>query len=393
MINTIIDIYHGNRVDFQAVKNAGILAVLHKATEGVSTRDSTYRQRREQAKALGFLWGAFHFSSGGSVSEQVENFLTHARPQDDEVMALDWEPSSNGPDMTLEQARHFVQTIKDETGRYPIVYGGHTIREAIGHSTDPILAKCPLWYARYANAPIGIPTQVWPTYTLWQYTDGDNGPQPHHTPGVGGADRNIFQGTAAELAAQWPFTHRTEGAPNGAGFAAVLEANGEAPEVNAPAPAHGGHGGPGNAADRAKIPRAREIANTPAEYRAVQREAADELLRLAGEDWPHDGCAINLSDLLQKAGIDVPNILQALGLGDHLRDERGWQVIPNGEQQPGDVGSTCGPTPHHGFDHIYMVLERRGGDEMLVADNQEPQPHTRYVSGRGKTPTKFFLRA
>ena len=152
---------------------------------------------------------------------------------------------------------------------------------------------------------------------------------------------------------------------------------------------------PANSAtgDKSKIPTLLEIANDPEAYREVQHEAAQELFSLAGEDWPHDGCAINLSDLLQKAKIPVPDILQALKLGSHLRDHRGWQVIPNGQQQPGDVGSTCGTTPNHGFDHIYLVLQRVDEDEMVIADNQKPQPHTRFVSGKGKTPTKFFLRA
>jgi lysozyme len=223
MINTIIDIYHQNAIDLQAAKDGGVIAVIHKATEGATIRDSRYQDRRTQAKALGLLWGAFHFSSGGSVSDQVEIFLAHATPTDDDLISLDWEPSTNGPNMPIEDARHFVQMIRDETGRWPVIYGGALLRESISHQPDPILANCPLWYSRYANAPVGIPTQVWPTYTLWQYTDGDVGPQPHDTPGAGaGIDRNIFQGTASDLRAQWPFTKKEDGAPPGSGFATIL---------------------------------------------------------------------------------------------------------------------------------------------------------------------------
>ena len=165
----------------------------------------------------------------------------------------------------------------------------------------------------------------------------------------------------------------------------------------APVGSVGGHapvaGGNGATSDKSRIPKVLEIASDPAAYRDVQHEAAQELFAGAGEDWPHDGCAINLSDLLQKGGIPVPDVLQALKLGTHLRDHRGWQIIANGQQQPGDVGSTCGTTANHGFDHIYMVLQRVDQDEMVIADNQRPQPHTRFVSGKGRTPTKFFLRA
>jgi hypothetical protein len=46
--------------------------------------------------------------------------------------------------------------------------------------------------------------------------------------------------------------------------------------------------------------------------------------------------------------------------------------IPVGQQQAGDVGSTCGPTAHHGYDHIYLVLERQDSDKMVIVDNQKP---------------------
>jgi lysozyme len=223
MINTIIDMYHGNSIDFEETLEGGIVAIIHKATEGANFRDSKYHERRERAKELGFLWGAYHFSTGGSVSDQVENFLSYATLEDDDLISLDWEPS-DGPDMTLDQARHFVQMIKDETGRWPLIYGGHLLRESIGHNPDPILGNCPLWYSRYANSPIGIPTPVWPTYTLWQYTDGDVGPEPHETPGTSGVDRNIFQGTTQELKALWPFTRREKRVRHGAGFQAILRA-------------------------------------------------------------------------------------------------------------------------------------------------------------------------
>ena len=233
MINTIIDIYHGNNIDLEQCFRGGIVAIIHKATQGATMRDSRYHQRRQRAKEIGFLWGAYHFSTGGPVSAQVDNFLTHARPEDDELISLDWEPS-DGPDMTLDQARHFVQMIKDETGRWPVIYGGHLLRESIGHNPDPILRNCPLWYARYANAPIGIPTQVWPTYTLWQYTDGDVGPEPHDTPGTTGADRNIFQGTTDQLKDAWPFVRREQEAALGPGFQHILEAPAEPPKKETP---------------------------------------------------------------------------------------------------------------------------------------------------------------
>jgi len=109
--------------------------------------------------------------------------------------------------MTLEAAHRFVEMIRNETGRYPLIYGGAMLRETVGTQPDPILANCPLWYARYRDRPIGIPTQIWKTYTLWQYSDGNETP-PQLVNGIGRCDRSYFNGTLDELRAQWPFTRK-----------------------------------------------------------------------------------------------------------------------------------------------------------------------------------------
>ena len=141
------------------------------------------------------------------------------------------------------------------------------------------------------------------------------------------------------------------------------------------------------------IPSLVTLASNGNQLLAAQHVAADRLLKFDGEKFPSDGCAITLSVLMQDAGVGVKDTFQALALGNVLK-ERNWQLVPIGQQKSGDVGSTCGPTAHHGFDHIYLVLEVLNSDEMVIADNQEPKPHFRFASGKGgKTPTKFFLRA
>jgi hypothetical protein len=142
------------------------------------------------------------------------------------------------------------------------------------------------------------------------------------------------------------------------------------------------------------IPNLLKIASDPSQLVAAQHVAAKRLVDFDGEIYPSDGCAITLSVLLQDAGIAVPDTFQAIVLGNLLKSKRNWQVIALGEQQPGDVGSTCGPKPDHGRDHIYLVVKVLNTDEMVVADNQQTAPHFRWASGKGgKTPTKFFLRA
>jgi chitosanase len=146
------------------------------------------------------------------------------------------------------------------------------------------------------------------------------------------------------------------------------------------------------AADGAGIEKLVALGSNPQSLRAAQAIAAQRLLAFDREVFPHDGCAITLSVLMQQAGIEVSDTFPAIALGQALQ-RRGWKKIPVGEQRRGDVGSTCGTVAHHGTDHIYLVLRDVNEDEMVVADNQATTPHFRFASGQGKSPTTFFLRA
>lgn len=120
---------------------------------------------------------------------------------------------------------------------------------------------------------------------------------------------------------------------------------------------------------------------------------AQKIAKTAWPDFPHNGCAANLSALLQLAGIDVPMILGAGKLARTI-EGRGWKRISVGSQQAGDIGVTFDQGLPPGADHIYLVLSiDSNNDEMSIADNQYEKPHFRYASGHDKTPTKYFLRA
>ena len=132
MIDTIIDVNHENSLNFAKLQEAEIVAIVHKATEGSTFKDAKYQSRKKQALKLGFLWGAYHFSSGADPVAQVDNFLSVEDAEDPKTLiALDWEDSTSGDNMTLAQAQEFVSEVKKRTGRFPLVYGGHLIRENV----------------------------------------------------------------------------------------------------------------------------------------------------------------------------------------------------------------------------------------------------------------------
>jgi lysozyme len=203
MINAVIDLSHHNRIsDFSSVKAAGIHAIIHKATQSTRYVDPDYTINRRKALDAGLRVGAYHFGVAGNAEDQAEHFLEKAK--ENPLLVLDFEGNPQGLDMSLIEAEHFVRHIYDLTGRYPGLYSGHTLKEACINAgiTDPKqteLSRCWLWIAHYNTTPV-IPA-IWPHWTMWQYTDGAAGPEPHTVAGIGRCDRDYFQGTVEELEA------------------------------------------------------------------------------------------------------------------------------------------------------------------------------------------------
>lgn len=207
MLNAIVDISHHNKVtSFTKVRQAGVLGVIQKATQGVSFKDPTFASNRKRIRDAGLLFGAYHFGTAGDAAAQAD-FLLSTAGGSGALLVLDFEPNPQGHDMSLLEAEQFVHHVFAATGRYPGLYSGHTIKEALAAAgiqrpDQTELSKCWLWIAQYGPAPL-IP-KVWDRWTMWQYTDGAIGPEPHQVTGIGRCDRDQFNGSAEELRAFWP---------------------------------------------------------------------------------------------------------------------------------------------------------------------------------------------
>ncbi|WP_176060953.1 glycoside hydrolase family 25 protein [Paraburkholderia sp. BCC1876] len=215
--NVVIDISHyEGHVDFSAATKEPVIAVISKASYGLSGVDNTYAVRRDTAKACGLLWGSYHFGTGeGTGQQQAENFLEVIGQQGtDDLIALDFEPNVDskgnplGATMTLDQARGFVLTIYDAVGRYPLLYSNHFLSAQLVGKSDAVLSNCPLWFAEYMLSPTGKPSVPvgWNSWTLWQYTDGEVGQLPHTVLGVGPCDRNYYIDSVDALKQKWPLS-------------------------------------------------------------------------------------------------------------------------------------------------------------------------------------------
>lgn len=203
LFNGIVDLSHHNTVrDLQAAFNDGIVGIIHKATQGTRHVDRRYKERFLQARALGMLWAAYHFGVGGDPIGQADHFLNTVQPEMPIPLALDLEGNPRGESMNLSEAEQFVERIHAQTGKYPILYTSRSIIASMLPDNAPtILSNCPLWVATWGEAP-ALPPQ-WSTWSIWQYSNGLVGPEPHAVPGLSRVDRNKFNGTEAELRAFW----------------------------------------------------------------------------------------------------------------------------------------------------------------------------------------------
>ena len=200
----VIDLSHHNAtVDFARVRAAGVIGVVHKATQGTGFVDDKYAERRKPAEDAGLLWGAYHFGTGDDVDRQVSHFLDTVNPVGSAVLVLDFEKNTTPPfnSMSLDQAKKFLTAVENQTGQKPVLYTGSFLTDTCGSAAIPDLASYRVWWARYASTPHLHAT--WPNFWLWQYSDGVNGPDVKSVDGVGSCDCETHSGDEAALRASW----------------------------------------------------------------------------------------------------------------------------------------------------------------------------------------------
>lgn len=188
----VIDISHWQEnPDFDAIRQDGVVGVIHKATEGASNVDADYAPRRTQAEAAGLLWGAYHFLRPGNMTTQARHFVENAG--DIDIYAADHED----PGVSLDDLKAFLREVEALTGTKAIIYSGHVIKDQV-HGRDPDLVDHRLWLAHYTTGTPTWPKDTWPTWWLWQYTDEGS------CAGIAGnVDCNHYQGTEDDLVSEW----------------------------------------------------------------------------------------------------------------------------------------------------------------------------------------------
>lgn len=209
-----IDPFEGNPIDWeQLATDKRVVAIIHRATIGFRV-DTKYAERKIEAKKRGYKWGGYHYGKPGDPIKQADFFLETVKPEADDLIALDLESTDGTKHMSFEEARLFINRIKEKTGRYPVVYANNLVTKAIAdkYGADDVFAKTHLWYARFKKSVTDFPVGTWKTYTLWQFScemncnAADRSNCLYTVPGTEyDMDVDVFNGTVEELKMKWPF--------------------------------------------------------------------------------------------------------------------------------------------------------------------------------------------
>ena len=208
-----IDPFEGNDIDWDKLgTDKRVVAIIHRATIG-NRVDQKYAERKIEAKKRGFKWGAYHVGKPGDGLAQADFFLETVKPDADDLLALDLESTDFEKYITFEEARGFVNRIKEKTGRYPVVYANNFVINAINQQgfEEDVLRRTLLWYARFKSSVTDFPKGVWNTYAIWQFSSEINclpnnrAACLYTVPGTPyDMDVNVFNGTIEELRRDWP---------------------------------------------------------------------------------------------------------------------------------------------------------------------------------------------
>ena len=194
----------GQAINWAAVAASGESFTVVKATESTNYTNPYLIPDVSGARAAGLLVGLYHFAHPDlSAAAQADYFARQINGIGGTLLppVLDLEQTGGLSSAALVSwTSSFLIRVRQDTGRIPMIYSGpYFWSTAMAGSTA--FAQYPLWEAHYTTSAQPQSIAGWPSWTLWQYTDGTFG-APAPVPGIPAAvDRDRFAGTKAQLAA------------------------------------------------------------------------------------------------------------------------------------------------------------------------------------------------
>ena len=189
---------HGAPVGWHQAAAAGQTFAFIKATEGTGPANRYYESDVQNARSAGMLVGSYHMARPAmEPAQQAHAFADRLQsvggPQLPPVLDLEHAEELD-PAELAEWTRVFLDTLRERTGRTPILYTYRSFWiDEMANTTR--FAEYPLWLAEYeVSQPTRPMIGGWSEWLFWQRAE---------TGRVSGfvdhVDLNVFAGTRADL--------------------------------------------------------------------------------------------------------------------------------------------------------------------------------------------------
>jgi lysozyme len=190
--------HHQGKIDWARVRGSSVRFAYIKASEGVTFRDSAFRDNWAGARSAGLVPGAYHFFTlCRPGAQQAANFLAAVQKPAEPALppAVDLEFGGNcahrpSPSEFRQELEAFVKPVEAAWGCRLVFY---VTQEFYAAYVDGSFADNPLWVRDIFDRPVLKSGREW---RLWQYANRGR------LPGVATyIDLNVFNGTPSEFAA------------------------------------------------------------------------------------------------------------------------------------------------------------------------------------------------
>ncbi|MFH8338268.1 glycoside hydrolase family 25 protein [Streptomyces sp. AM6-12] len=128
----------------------GLSFVFMKATEGRSYVNPRLTAQTKTGRDAGLVVGFYHFLWPGDLSAQADYFLQHAPERSGDILAVDWEPTSDGSHASNAEKDSFIRKLKQLRPHNRVVL--YTNRDFWLNIDRTSYAGDGLWIADYVTA-------------------------------------------------------------------------------------------------------------------------------------------------------------------------------------------------------------------------------------------------
>ncbi|MFY4717484.1 glycoside hydrolase family 25 protein [Streptomyces sp. LaBMicrA B280] len=128
----------------------GLSFVFMKATEGRSYVNPRLTAQTKTGRDAGLVVGFYHFLWPGNLTAQADYFLQHAPERAGDILAVDWEPTSDGTHASNADKDSFIRKLKQLRPHNKVVL--YTNRDFWLNIDRTSYAGDGLWIADYVTA-------------------------------------------------------------------------------------------------------------------------------------------------------------------------------------------------------------------------------------------------